>query len=229
MLEVRDLNVKIGTTTILRKVALGVARGAIVGITGRNGAGKTTLMRSIMGLLPIESGSMQMAGKDLVAMPAYKRTSLGIGYAPEDRRLIPDLSVEENLCAPVWALGQADAGPNLKRAYQIIPELQEFAPRKAMELSGGQQKLVAIGRALMTGQQLVLLDEPFEGVAPALSLRIAEVVGALRAEGFSALLSGADLQHAASVLDHNYEIDRGSIIGSHAVVHGDPSVQNAKE
>ncbi|MFA7438894.1 ATP-binding cassette domain-containing protein, partial [Castellaniella sp.] len=115
MLDVRDLNVKIGTTTILRKVALSVARGAIVGITGRNGAGKTTLMRSIMGLLPVESGSIQMDGQDLVALPAYKRTSLGIGYAPEDRRLIPDLSVEENLYAPVWALGITDAERHLQR------------------------------------------------------------------------------------------------------------------
>lgn len=211
MLDIRHLNVSIGPTSILRKVDITVAQGAIVGLTGRNGAGKTTLMRTIMGLLKPTAGTMHFHGEDLVNLPAHKRTGLGIGYAPEDRRLIPDLNVYENLCAPAWALGANDVDARLKRVYDIIPELQEFAPRRAMQLSGGQQKLVAIGRALMTAQKLVLLDEPFEGVAPALSKRIAEVVGELRREGFSALLSGADLQHAGSVLDQIYRMDRGEL------------------
>lgn len=224
MLEIQNLDVSIGPTSILRKVSLSVGSGEIVGLTGRNGAGKTTLMRTIMGLLSAQSGSMRLEHTDLRTLPAYRRTSLGIGYAPEDRRLIPDLSVHENLCAPAWALRTHDLQDRLDRIYRIIPELREFAPRRAMQLSGGQQKLVAIGRALMTAHKLVLLDEPFEGVAPALSKRIAEVVGALRNEGFSALLSGADLQHASSVLDTSYRIDRGEIVTPHTH-HSEGAVQ----
>lgn len=216
MLEIKDLNVNIGPTTILRNIELRVDHGAIVGLTGRNGAGKTTLMRTIMGLLKPKSGTMLFHGKDLVALHAHQRSALGFGYAPEDRRLIPDLNVHENLCAPAWALGmkseQIDA--RLRHVLRIIPEIEAFRPRRAMQLSGGQQKLVAIGRALMTAHKLVLLDEPFEGVAPALSKRIAEVVGELSKEGFSALLSGADLQHAANVLDHVYQLDRGQMVGA---------------
>lgn len=212
MLEIKSLCVNIGPTAILRNVHISVAHGSIVGLTGRNGAGKTTLMRTIMGLLKPESGTMTFDGRDLISLQAYQRTGLGFGYAPEDRRLIPDLSVLENLCAPVWALGKKDVDSRLERVHRIIPELKEFAPRRAMQLSGGQQKLVAIGRALMTAQKLLLLDEPFEGVAPALSKRIAEVVGELRNEGFSALLSGADLQHAGNVLDAAHHIDRGQMV-----------------
>ncbi|MBP6018096.1 MAG: ATP-binding cassette domain-containing protein [Burkholderiaceae bacterium] len=216
MLDIRQLDVSIGPTSILRKVNIAVGQGQIVGLTGRNGAGKTTLMRTIMGLLKPTAGSMLFHDQDLISLPAYKRTSLGIGYAPEDRRLIPDLSVYENLCAPAWALGTKDVEVRLKRVYTIIPELIQFGPRRAMQLSGGQQKLVAIGRALMTAQKLVLLDEPFEGVAPALSKRIADVVGELRQEGFSALLSGADLQHAGNVLDEIYRMDRGEMTADHS-------------
>lgn len=211
MLEIKALDVSIGPTIILRKVHISVQVGAIVGLTGRNGAGKTTLMRTIMGLLKPTSGSMVFTGHDLTELPAHRRTSLGIGYAPEDRRLIPDLSVLENLCAPAWALKSKDIDQRLQRVHKIIPELREFGPRRAMQLSGGQQKLVAIGRALMTAQTLLLLDEPFEGVAPALAKRIAEVVGELRGEGLSALLSGADLQHAGDVLDEIHYMDRGEI------------------
>lgn len=219
MLEIDNLSVNIGPTAILRNVHISVSQGAIVGLTGRNGAGKTTLMRTIMGLLKPREGSMTFRGRDLVSLPAYRRTSLGFGYAPEDRRLIPDLSVHENLCAPAWVLGSTDIDQRLAHVHRIIPELEEFAPRRAMQLSGGQQKLVAIGRALMTAQHLLLLDEPFEGVAPALSKRIAEVVGELRKEGFSALLSGADLQHAGNVLDQTYQIDRGQMIDRQAHPH----------
>lgn len=212
MLNVKDLFVSIGPTTILRNVSLNVPEGAIVGLTGRNGAGKTTLLRTIMGLLPVQSGSLFMGDTDLQKCASFKRVALGIGYAPEDRRLIPDLTVEENLKTPLWAMKDHAVQAQIDKVYQIIPELKEFGPRKAMALSGGQQKLVAIGRALTTARKIVLLDEPFEGVAPALSKRIAELIGDLRAEGFSALLSGADLQHAAAVLDHSYRIDRGSIV-----------------
>lgn len=212
MLEIQNLHVNLGTTQILRGVSLSVPKGAIVGLIGRNGAGKTTTLRAIMGLVKAREGMLSLEGTDLTRTPAHGRTRLGIGYAPEDRRLIPDLSVEENLCVPAWAMGIKDVKPRLEHVYRIIPEAREFGPRRALQLSGGQQKLVAVGRALMSGTRLLMLDEPFEGVAPALSKRIAEVIGQLRAEGLSVILSGADLQHAGAVLDEVYRIDRGQML-----------------
>lgn len=229
LLNIEQLDVAIGPTLILRKIDLHVKKGQIVGLVGRNGAGKTTLMRSVMGLLPKVSGTLSFEGQDLSALPAHRRTSLGMGYAPEDRRLIPHLTVRENILIPSWALNQKDLEERLERVWTIIPEIKDFGPRKAMELSGGQQKLVAIGRALMTADRLLLLDEPFEGVAPALSKRIADVVGELRKQGFSALLSGADLQHAADVLDRVYRIDRGEIQGAEQVPHEDELPERTQE
>jgi branched-chain amino acid transport system ATP-binding protein len=214
MLEVKAIDVSIGPVPVLRGVSIEVPTGAMVGVIGRNGAGKTTLMRSIMGLANLRRGNITFDGTDLVATPAYGRTKLGIGFAPEDRRLVPELTVEENLLIPCWSLGTPDAEARLEQAYTLIPEAREFRSRRGLQLSGGQQKLVAIGRALMTGTSLLLLDEPFEGVAPALSKRIAEVVSALRPRGLSIILSGADLQHAAGGLDRVYRIDRGQIVGS---------------
>lgn len=211
LLNIEQLDVAIGPTLILRKAGLNIQEGEIVGLAGRNGAGKTTLLRTIMGLLPVVSGKLEFDGHDLSKMPAHKRTSFGLGYAPEDRRLIPALTVEENILVPGWAINKDALEERLDLVWKIIPEIKEFGPRKALELSGGQQKLVAIGRALITADKLLLLDEPFEGVAPALSKRIADVVGELRTQGFSALLSGSDLQHASSVMDKTYRIDRGEI------------------
>ncbi|WP_341249114.1 ABC transporter ATP-binding protein [Cupriavidus pauculus] len=212
MLEIRNLNVRFGATDILRGVDLSVPKGEIVGLIGRNGAGKTTTLRAIMGLVSVAAGSISFDGVDLVKTPAHGRTALGIGFAPEDRRLIPDMTVEENLCVPAWALKARDINERLQHVYSIIPEAREWGPRRAMSLSGGQQKLVAVGRAIMTGSRLLMLDEPFEGVAPALSKRIAEVIGQFRAQGLAVVLSGADLQHAGAVLDTVYRIDRGQVV-----------------
>lgn len=214
MLEIDNLNVRFGSTEILRGVKFSVPTGSIAGLIGRNGAGKTTTLRAIMGLVPLTSGSVRFDGVDLTRAPAHSRTGRGIGYAPEDRRLIPDLTVEENLCVPAWALGIKDVQARLDEVYRLIPETREFAPRRALQLSGGQQKLVALGRAMVTGSRLLMLDEPFEGVAPALSKRIAEVIGELRRSGLSVILSGADLQHAGPVIDLVYRIDRGQMVAS---------------
>ncbi|AJC16349.1 ATP-binding cassette domain-containing protein [Pandoraea sputorum] len=212
MLEVGNLNVRFGATDILRGVQFSVPKGAIVGLIGRNGAGKTTTLRAIMGLVKANGGTLTFDGVDLVKAPSHERTALGIGYAPEDRRLIPDMTVEENLCVPAWALKAKDVQARLDKVYRIIPEAREWAPRRALQLSGGQQKLVAVGRALMTSSRLLMLDEPFEGVAPALSKRIAEVIGQMRGEGLAVVLSGADLQHAGAVLDNVHRIDRGQMV-----------------
>ena len=211
MLEVKSLNVSIGKVQILRDVSMKVEAGSMVGIVGRNGAGKTTLMRAIMGLLPLQAGAISFEGGDISREAPHLRVHHQIGFAPEDRRLIPELTVEENLLIPAWAAGVKDAQKRLDDVYSLIPEAANFRHRRALQLSGGQQKLVAIGRARMTGTKLLMLDEPFEGVAPALSKRIAEVVSSLRPLGLSILLSGADLQHAGKGLDAVYRMDRGQI------------------
>jgi branched-chain amino acid transport system ATP-binding protein len=212
MLEVSNIDVAIGQVQVLRKVSILVPQGAMIGIVGRNGAGKTTLMRAIMGLLPLKSGEITFEGADLASQPAHARAGFAIGYAPEDRRLIPELTVEENLMIPAWSLGVKDAAERLEEVYRLIPEAREFRARRALQLSGGQQKLVSIARARMAGRKLLMLDEPFEGVAPALSKRIAEVVASLRPLGLSIILSGADLQHAGRGLDRVYKLDRGQIV-----------------
>ncbi len=142
---------------------------------------------------------------------------------PEDRRLIPELTVQENVLVPAWANHDEDAAERLDFVYGILPEVQQFAPRRALQLSGGQQKLVALARALMCGRRLLLLDEPFEGVAPALARRLVEAIAALRATGVSVLLSESDYVHSGDLIDRLYVIERGVVTAqSHSVnaAHG---------
>jgi branched-chain amino acid transport system ATP-binding protein len=136
---------------------------------------------------------------------------LGIGYMPEDRRLIPDLTVEENILLPAWAGGAADEAARFAKILGYIPEIRELGARKGSQLSGGQQKLAALARALMSGTRLLLLDEPFEGVAPALAQRLAEVVRGLKDAGMTVILSESDLQHSEHLVDRVVSIDRGAI------------------
>jgi branched-chain amino acid transport system ATP-binding protein len=211
MLRLDGVSVSIGPVTILRGVNLDVAAGEFAGLIGRNGAGKTTLLRTIMGLLRPAAGTLGFLERDLAALPTHRRAALGIGYMPEDRRLVPALSAEENILLPAWAGDADDAAAQLARIYQTIPELDALRARKALQLSGGQQKLVALGRALMAGRQLLLLDEPFEGVAPVLARRLAEVIAGLRRSGLSVILAESSMTHAHGLLDRVFTIDRGAV------------------
>ncbi len=211
MLSIRELSVSLASAQVLRGVSLEVPAGAMIGLIGRNGAGKTTLMKTVMGLLKPASGQVSLDERDLVRVPTHERTRLGIGYMPEDRRLIPELTVEENVLLPAWAAHVPDAAARLQKIYGMIPELRAFAERKGLQLSGGQQKLAALGRALMCGTRLLVLDEPFEGVAPLLAKRLAEVIGGLKQEGLSVLVSESDLQHSERMVDRVVSIDRGSV------------------
>ena len=211
MLKIEALQVTIASVQVLRGFSLEVPHGSMVGLVGRNGAGKTSLMRSVMGHLPVAGGSLHFGGADLSRLPRHARAGLGIGYMPEDRGLVPELTVEENILVPAWALGAADAGARLARILDYIPEIRELGPRKGSQLSGGQQKLAALARALMCGTRLLLLDEPFEGVAPALAQRLAEVVRGLKDAGMTVILSESDLQHSERLVDRVVSIDRGAI------------------
>jgi len=211
MLKIDNVDVSIQSVQILRRVSLELPNGTMVGLIGRNGAGKTTLMKSVMGILKVASGAIDFDGTDLLVTPTWRRTRLGIGYMPEDRRLIPDLTVEENILLPAWAAKLPDAAARLEKTYQLIPELRGFGPRKGSQLSGGQQKLAALGRALICGDKLLLLDEPFEGVAPALAHRLVEVVADLKREGMTVIVSESDLQHSERMVDRIIVIDRGVV------------------
>ncbi|MEJ1998913.1 MAG: ATP-binding cassette domain-containing protein [Maritimibacter sp.] len=210
MLTMSNVSLSIQRVPILRGVNLEIETGTTCGLIGRNGAGKTTLMRSIMGILPTEQGSIQFNHTELHDAKAHERAILGIGYLPEDRRLVPHFTVEENIMVSLWATRNTDRS-RLKWVYDLMPEIGRFAERKAMTLSGGQQKLVALARALVAGPNLLLLDEPFEGVAPALAQRLMEVIGNLREEQLTVLISESDYSHSEKVVDKVYSIERGQV------------------
>jgi branched-chain amino acid transport system ATP-binding protein len=210
MLQIESLHVNIQSVEALRGISLTVPGGAMVGLVGRNGAGKTTLMRSVMGHLPVRSGRIVFDGQDIAALPAHRRAALGVGYMPEDRGLVPELTVEENILVPVWASRTLRADERLALVYGVLPELTEMRERRALLLSGGQQKLVALARALAVGTRLLLLDEPFEGVAPVLSKRLAEVIAGLKGSAVSVLMAQSDLNHARRLVDHEVVIERGA-------------------
>jgi len=211
MLKIDALDVSIESVNVLRGVALRVAPGQFAGLVGRNGAGKTTLLRSVMGLLPWSRGIIEFDGRSLRGIPAHGRARLGIGYMPEDRRLVPQLTVEENVLLPAWATGSKDLVRRLAGIYHKIPEVAALAKQRALQLSGGQQKLVALARALMCGTTLLLLDEPFEGVAPVLALRLAEVIAQLKHQGLSVIVAGSEVSYLRAMLDVVFTIDRGAI------------------
>ncbi|MBY6141295.1 ATP-binding cassette domain-containing protein [Leisingera daeponensis] len=210
MLEINNLNVSIGPVPILRGSALTVNTGEMVGLIGPNGAGKTTMMRAIMGLLAAQSGTMSFDHYQLPATPPQDRARIGIGYMPEDRKLVPQLSAEENIMMPVWAVDIPDYHDRLKWIYDLMPEVREFRGRSATSLSGGQQKLAALARALMMGGRLILLDEPSEGIAPVLARRISEILRDLKSEGMSILIAESNDHHCADLLDRSYRIERGA-------------------
>ena len=214
MLKVSGLDVNIGATPILRDVSIEVPSGTMCGLIGRNGAGKTTLLRSIMGALKARSGTLEFDGENLGATPAHRRAHVGIGFMPEDRRLVPQLSAEENIMLPVWSTGLKDAEKRLEWIYGLMPEVAEFRNRGATELSGGQQKFVAFARALMAGNKLLMLDEPSEGIAPVFAQRMVEIMTSLKKQGESVLVAESNDKHIKDLLDRAFVIERGSIISA---------------
>jgi branched-chain amino acid transport system ATP-binding protein len=214
LLDIDDVVVEIQSMPALRGFSMQLPTGVMASLVGRNGAGKTTLMRTIMGHLKPVRGAIRFEGNALSARPRHGRAALGIGYMPEDRGLVPQLTVEENILLPLWVATHLDRDARLAFVYDVIGELREMRDRKALLLSGGQQKLVALGRALAIGTKCLLLDEPFEGIAPALSERLSEVLSSLKGKDLTLLMAQSDMNHSRGLIDVEFTIERGANIAA---------------
>jgi branched-chain amino acid transport system ATP-binding protein len=215
MLQLNDVTAMIAGVPVLRGVTAHVDAGETVAVVGRNGAGKTTLLRAIMGLLPLRSGRITLHGERVGDHPPHARSALGIGYAPEDRILFPSFSVEDNLRFPceVLRLPREQLAARLDEVLSIVPELRELLPRAAAGLSGGQGKMAALGRALMVGTRLVLLDEPFQGLAPVLAQRYAQALRRLQTirPELSVVITESNLALLKGVPTRRLALERGSL------------------
>lgn len=217
LLALHDLDTYRGPAHVLRALSLRVHEGEAVCLVGRNGAGKTTTLDSAIGLLPVRAGRVTFRGRDITRLPAHERAKLGMGYAPEDCGIFPDLTVAENLQIGRWLAldGQRtgdDAGAVDRRILELFPEIAELTGRRGLNLSGGQKKMVAIGRAMALAPAILLLDEPFEGLAPVVVTRFVDAARRIKAMGISLLIAESNVANAARVADRLYAIDRGEII-----------------
>jgi branched-chain amino acid transport system ATP-binding protein len=219
MLEVERIETYRGAVQVLRGVSLRVAGGEAVVLVGRNGAGKTTTIETIMGLLPARAGAVSFQGDPITRLPAYQRALLGIGYAPEDAGIFPDLSVAENFRICEWLTrpktgndGRPGSGDAEERIFAVFPEVKAFMHRRGLHLSGGQKKMVAVARAMALSPSILLLDEPFEGLAPVVVTRFIDAVNKIKAMGISLLIAESNLMTAIRIADRLYAIDRGEII-----------------
>jgi branched-chain amino acid transport system ATP-binding protein len=207
MLDVNNIHTYYGLSHILFDVSLTVSKGEVVGLLGRNGAGKSTTMRSIMGLTPAKDGHITFDGEDITRKKPFVLFRRGIGYVPDDRRVFADLSVDDNLEIvfsrnPEW---------NKNRIYELFPALKYMKTRRAGHLSGGEQQMLTIARALMGGPDLLLLDEPTEGLAPLIVKSLEEQILVLKSTGISILLSEQNIRSALKMIDRAYVIDNGRI------------------
>jgi branched-chain amino acid transport system ATP-binding protein len=207
VLSVKGIHTYYGLSHILYDVSLEVAKGEIVGLLGRNGAGKSTTMRSIGGLTPPRQGAVTFHGESLAGKSAYRLVRLGIAYVPDDRRVFADLSVDDNLEITY----RRNAAWNKDRVYDIFPALREIKDRRSGNLSGGEQQMLTIGRSLMTAPELLLLDEPTEGLAPLIVRDLEQQILRLRDAGISILLSEQNIKSAMKLIERAYVIDNGRI------------------
>src|SRR5213594_3053081 len=211
MLEVRDIHTYYVDSHVLQGVSLSMSRGQVVGVVGRNGMGKTTLIRSIIGFTTPRRGRIVFKDRDITAWPSNHAVALGLGLVPQGRRVFPSLTVMENLEVAVKSGG----GPwTVPRVLELFPRLRERGAHRAGKLSGGEQQMLAIARALMTNPDLLLMDEPTEGLAPLLVREVGRVIGELKREGLSILLVEQNLPLALSVADRTHILSRGQIVHS---------------
>lgn len=215
MLEVEGLRAGYGKTVVLHKISFGLANAGRVGILGRNGAGKSTLLRSIAGLVPVLDGSVRLGDEDITHAPAHARARGGLAYVPQGRQIFPALSVQDNLRVAAYGTGRKDIHRLQDEVCGEFPILKDKLHARGGSLSGGQQQMLAIGRALMTEPQILLLDEPSEGIQPSIVEHISERIVALNAErGIALVLVEQNLQFTAAVVDDTHILDKGEIVRS---------------
>jgi branched-chain amino acid transport system ATP-binding protein len=212
MLSAKGLQTFYGKSHILHDVSLEVGQGEIVTLLGRNGAGKTTTLRSLVGLTHSRHGEVRIFDKVTTDWPPYRIAGLGVGYVPEGRKIFPNLTVEENLKVPIDRPGPWD----IPRIYTLFPRLAERKSNKGRQLSGGEQEMLAIARALLLNPQLLLLDEPSQGLAPLIVQDVFKVVVAARKEGISVLLVEQNVHAATEIADRAYVLDDGRVVWSGA-------------
>ena len=219
LLEVHDINTYRGPAHILRGVSINVDTDEVVALVGRNGAGRTTIIESIIGLLPVRSGRIRFREEEITSLPPHRRAKRGIGYAPENSGIFPELTVAENLMISHWLSAKTGraAAPNSEGdteagAFRVFPEVRPLLARQGLNLSGGQKKMVAIARAMALAPYLLILDEAFEGLAPAVVKRFREAVMTIKAMGISLLIAESNLVSAAAIADRLYVVERGEII-----------------
>jgi len=211
LLEVSDIVTLYGQSLILDRVSLAVGEGEIVALLGRNGAGKTTTLRSIMGLTPPRTGSIKLKGVEIIGKQPFEIARLGIGYSPDDRRIFPDLSTEENLLiAGRFAKGNG-GGWTVDKVYELFPDVERVRSSKGGSLSGGEQKMLAIGRGLMSNPELLLLDEPSEGLAPLVVKALTEAIVEIRKVGVTIFVADQNIRFCRRIADRGYILEKGVI------------------
>jgi branched-chain amino acid transport system ATP-binding protein len=230
VLVVDRINVFIQSSHILREVSLAVEPGSLVCLVGRNGAGKTTTLRTVMGYLRPASGQITLRGETVSGLPTHAIARRGVGYAPEESGIFGDLTVAENVEIATWTRpGGRPPAERVGRAFDVFPRLRGYAARGGLHLSGGERKMLAIARALALDPELLLLDEPFEGLAPALVVQIAESITAIARQGRSILIAESNVHHVPPQTSRLYVIERGEIIyaGPPDGARRDPAVLRA--
>ena len=213
MLAIDSLVVDIQASRILRGISLEVRAGELVCLVGRNGAGKTTTFRTIMGYRRPVSGRIAFDGHAITGMPTHRIAQLGVGYAPEESEVFGDLTVAENIEMPTWTRpSQREAKARISQAYEVFPKLRQYEGRGGSQLSGGERKMVSIARALALDPRLLLLDEPFEGLSPAIIPSISDGIASIRKLGHGVLIAESNVHHIPEYADALYVLERGEII-----------------
>jgi branched-chain amino acid transport system ATP-binding protein len=210
LLEVSNIDTFYGTSHVLQGVSLAVEEGEVVALLGRNGVGKTTTLRSIIGLTPPKSGSIKLLEQEICGQPAYTIARLGVGYMPDDLRIFPDLTTDENL-EIARRLSKRTGYWNRERVIELFPKLGDLARARGLNLSGGEKKMLGIGRALMANPRLILLDEPSEGLAPLIVANLIEVLGKIHQQGVTILLADQNLKFCRKACHRGYIIEKGMI------------------